>query len=332
MFAKGLARSALAAKSVIDATQVGGAVPKRNAVNLSAIKMRIRATKNVSKITNVMKLVASSKLRGVEEQLNKGRVFGESIFNAIALPVKKKEKAVKAVGGAPGADDDKAHNLFEDNTKKHVCLMITTDRGLCGAVNSSLSRALRRELLVATKAKTDLRIITVGDKGRAQIARDNMPMMARALDNCFDKDPVFPLAAAVAAKVVAEPYDLLTLWYNHYENQAKYHNNYRQIPQLAGGKLPASLSNYEVEPQDNSETIMNLQEYGVAAAVFYAMLETVACETSQRVLAMDNATENAGEMVHGLSLIYNRGRQAKITTELSEIIGGASAAEVVAVD
>lgn len=82
------------------------------------------------------------------------------------------------------------------------------------------------------------------------------------------------------------------------------------------------LKGYEIEPLDNSEAMINLQEYGIASALFYAMLETAACETSQRVMAMDNATTNAKEMVHGLSLIYNRARQAKITTELAEIIGG----------
>jgi F-type H+-transporting ATPase subunit gamma len=91
------------------------------------------------------------------------------------------------------------------------------------------------------------------------------------------------------------------------------------------------LKGYEIEPEDNSEACLNLQEYAIASALFYAMLETAACEVSQRVMAMDNATTNAKDMVHGLSLIYNRARQAKITTELSEIIGGATAAESVAV-
>ena len=97
----------------------------------------------------------------------------------------------------------------------------------------------------------------------------------------------------------------------------QFHNSFKTIPQLAGlkeGEEPASLKGYEVEPLDNSETMVNLQEYALASSLFYAMLETAACETSQRVMAMDNATTNAKDMVHGLSLIYNRARQAKITT------------------
>jgi F-type H+-transporting ATPase subunit gamma len=265
-----------------------------------------------------MKLVASSKLRSVEEQLQRGRAFGMSILNAIAVV---EEPAAK--DPAAKKDEDAAKGLFLDD-RSHLCVLVTTDRGLCGAVNSSLSRGLRKELNAAMKEKRKLRVLTLGDKGRAQIARDYAPIVARAIDNCFDKDPIFPLAAALAAKIVAEPYDVLTLVYNHYENQAKFHNVHKRIPQLVSGKsgtMPAKLKGYEMEPEVD-ETLINLQEYGIASALFYAMLETSACETSQRVMAMDNATTNAKDMVHSLSLIYNRARQAKITTELTEIISG----------
>jgi F0F1-type ATP synthase gamma subunit len=251
-------------------------------------------------------------------------------------------------------------------------------------VNSSLARALRKELLGAAKDKKDVRVVTLGDKGRAQIARDYVPVMARSFDQLFDKDANFALASAVAAKIIQEPYDYLVLYFNKYENQAKvrgargaarrnppwahggegplrrrmargeglrlfdgisrsptharasphpqFHNTFKVIPQLSAlkpGEEPATLKGYEVEPLDNSEAMINLQEYAIASSIFYAMLESAACETSQRVMAMDNATTNAKDMVHSLSLIYNRARQAKITTELSEIIGGASAAETV---
>ena len=94
--------------------------------------------------------------------------------------------------------------------------------------------------------------------------------------------------------------------------------------QLVGAKgksAPGKLAAYELEPEAD-ETMLNLQEYGIASALFYAMLETAACETSQRVMAMDNATTNAKDMVHNLSLLFNRARQSKITTELTEIISG----------
>lgn len=291
-------------------------VPARNAVNLSALKLRIRATNNVAKITNVMKLVASSKLRSVEEALARGRAFGLSLLNAVALKDEIKEKAK--------GDEDAALGVFADD-KKHLVVAITTDRGLCGSVNSSLSRALRKELDLAAKEGSDLRLFVLGEKGRAQIARDYHPIVARSVDGYMDRDPIFALASALATRIIAEPYEMLTLWYNQYENQVKFHNVYKKIPQLTAGgaaaKMPASLAGYEVEPE-GPELMLNLQEYAVAAALYYAMLETVACETSQRVTAMDNASTNAKDMVDRFKLIYNRARQAKITTELTEIISG----------
>ena len=123
--------------------------------------MRIRATKNVAKITNVMKLVSSSKLKGVEEQLFRGRAFGEVVLSSLALEPSGKAKK----------DEDASLDLFvADPAPRHLCVAITTDRGLCGAVNSSLCRALRKELNAAARAKSSVRLFTVGDKGRLQIA------------------------------------------------------------------------------------------------------------------------------------------------------------------
>jgi F-type H+-transporting ATPase subunit gamma len=189
-----------------------------------AVKLRIRATNNVAKITNVMKMVSSAKLRGIEDALFRGRTFGESMLNAVAAdPIAESKKS---------KDEEGIVGLFSDATKRHLCVLMTTDRGLCGAVNSSLARSLRRELNAAAKAKVNVKLMTLGDKGRALVARDYAPIVCSAIDNLFDKDPIFPLAAAIASKVVAQPYDLLTLYYNHYENQAKYQNTFKQIPQM----------------------------------------------------------------------------------------------------
>jgi len=158
-----------------------------------AVKLRIRATNNVAKITNVMKLVASSKLRSVEEALSRGRVFGESLFNAVALKEteKKKEVAAEVVPGALKADEEDAvQGVFLDD-KKHLVVCVTTDRGLCGSVNSSLTRKLRKELDAAARSSRDLRVVTLGEKGRQQISRDYTPMMARAVDGYLDRDPIF---------------------------------------------------------------------------------------------------------------------------------------------
>lgn len=263
-----------------------------------------------------MKLVASSKLKSVEDALHKGRAFGQSLLDAVALKEAPKEETK--------GDEEKAAGVFLDD-KSHLCVLITTDRGLCGSVNSSLTRSLRRELDAAAKEGRKVRLFVLGEKGRAQVARDYVPIVARSVDGYMDRDPIFPLAASLASRIIAEPYDVLTLYYNQYENQIKFHNVYKKIPKLSGegpSAIPDSLKSYEIEPS-GPETLTNLEEYAVASALFYALLETTACETSQRVTAMDNASTNAKDMVDRFKLIYNRARQAKITTELTEIISGA---------
>jgi F-type H+-transporting ATPase subunit gamma len=267
-----------------------------------------------------MKLVASSKLKGVEDALARAKPFGESLLNAIVM----KEEAPKAAAGAK-VDEDAAKGIFLDG-KSHLVVLMSTDRGLCGSVNSSLARALRKELNAAAAAKANLKLYVLGEKGRAQIARDYFPILAGSVDSYMDRDPVFPLAASIASKIIKEPYDVLTLFFNQYENQVKFHQVYPKIPQFVGlptGTMPGNLVGYDAEPSADDETFASLQEYSVASAIYYAMLHTQACETSQRVTAMDNASTNAKDMVSRFKLIFNRARQAKITTELTEIISGA---------
>ena len=128
------------------------------------------------------------------------------------------------------------------------------------------------------------------------------------------------MAASIASAIVSYPYDVLTLVYNHYENQVKFTTVFKKIPQFAGlpvGVMPGTFKGYDVEPENNEEALVNMQEYAIASSILFAMLETQACETSQRVTAMDNASTNAKDMVDAFKLLYNRARQSKITTELT---------------
>eukprot|EP01138_Halocafeteria_seosinensis_P008882 gb/GECG01009078.1/.p1 GENE.gb/GECG01009078.1/~~gb/GECG01009078.1/.p1 ORF type:complete len:167 (+),score=24.04 gb/GECG01009078.1/:1-501(+) len=136
-----------------------------------------------------------------------------------------------------------------------------------------------------------------------------------------------PLQAAVLGeKIVQEDFDVMTMMYNEYENAATFKTVRKNIPQLGGlgvGQVPERFKGYEIEPENNEETLVNMMEFAVAGSLYYAMLESTACEVSQRVTAMDNASTNASDMVDKYNLLYNRARQAKITTELTEIISGA---------
>lgn len=208
---------------------------------------------------------------------------------------------------------------------KRLIMILTTDRGLCGPVNSSLGRASLQYIRELKKGGEDVSLIVCGEKGRVSIAREFAEDTVVAIDSAFDKDPVFELASAVAERAVGRDFDTLTLCFNEFVSAAKFDNVRCHFPQLAGlpvGVMPKRFADYDVEPENTEETLVNLMEYGVGGSFFYAMLESQACEVSQRVTAMDNASTNAGDMVDRFTLIYNRARQAKITTELTEIISG----------
>jgi F-type H+-transporting ATPase subunit gamma len=281
------------------------------AINLAALKKRIKATANVAKLTGVMKLVASSKLKFVEDALAIGRPFGDSLKAAVTVP---EEEAVRP------ADEIGAKNV--------MCVVLTTDRGLCGGVNSSVSRFARKKFQELAADGHNVTIFGLGDKARVQIAREMPEMTSGVVDQCFDKDPIFPLAAAIAENIVRQPYDLLAFVYNEFENTAKYNTRCIYVPTMAGydvGVLPPKLAGYEIEPENNEETLINLEEYATAGLMYSIMLESQASEVSSRIIAMDNASTNAGEMVDRFTLQYNRGRQSKITTELTEIVAGSEA-------
>jgi ATP synthase F1 gamma subunit len=284
-----------------------------------AVKNRIKATANVAKLTGVMKLVASAKLKAAEDTLKAAKPFGASLLASMST------KEVFATDEDTGVDE-----LPPVPGQKRLIMVLTTDRGLCGPVNSSLGRASMKYVHELQAAGEDVSLIVCGEKGRVSIAREFADNTVLAIDSAFDKDPIFELASAVAERAVSREFDTLTLMFNEFFSAAKFNNVRCHFPQLAGlpvGVMPERFADYDVEPENTEETLVNLMEYGVGGSFFYAMLESQACEISQRVTAMDNASTNAGDMVDRFTLIYNRARQAKITTELTEIISGSESLE-----
>jgi len=281
------------------------------AESMADMRKRISATHNVAKLTGVMKLVAASKLKGCEARLKAARPFGLSLLNSVA----EREDA----------DAEAEEGAVKDATK-HLFVVVSTDRGLCGSVNSQITRAVAPTVKELEKAGDSVEIFVLGDKGGQQLGRLTPKHLVRKIDQCLDKDPAFGLAAAIAEKVVSREFDLITFWYNEFENAAKFNLTTKRVPLLAGmpvGVRPTMFADYSVEPEDNEEALLNMMEYGVAGSLYYMLLENQASEMASRMIAMEGATNNAIEMADALTLLYNRARQAKITTELTEIISGA---------
>ncbi|MDA8701820.1 F0F1 ATP synthase subunit gamma [Candidatus Pelagibacter bacterium] len=286
--------------------------------SLDDLKKRIASVKSTQKITKAMKMVAAAKLRRAQESAEKGRPYSEKMNNIIlnlSSGISDKENAPKLLSGS-------------GNDKVHLCVVMTSDRGLCGGFNSNIIKKAKSYFAKLAEDGKDLKIITVGSKGNDQLKRTygdkiitNISFKESKHANYFDAEKVGKM---VIEKFGAEEFDVCTIFYNQFKNVIT------QIPQ-AQQIIPLNVENseedksedsYEFEP-DEDEILSNLLPKNISTQIFKAMLENSASEQGSRMSAMDNATRNAGEMVDKLTIEYNRSRQAAITKELIEIISGA---------
>ncbi len=286
--------------------------------SLDDLKKRISSVKSTQKITKAMKMVAAAKLRRAQESAEKGRPYSEKMNNIIlnlSNGISDIENAPKLLSGT-GED------------KVHLCVVMTSDRGLCGGFNTNIIKKAKIFFQKILDDGKTLKIITVGSKGFDQLKRvygDNIIERISFKDsknvNYFDADKVGKI---VIEKFAKKEFDVCTIFYNQFKNVITQIPQEQQIiPLKTSEKDENSLEdNYEFEPEED-EILSNLLPKNISTQIFKAMLENSASEQGSRMSAMDNATRNAGEMVDKLTIEYNRSRQAAITKELIEIISGA---------
>ena len=285
--------------------------------SLDDLKKRIASVKSTQKITKAMKMVAAAKLRKAQESAEKGRPYSEKMNNVIlnlSSGISDKENAPKLLAGT-GQD------------KVHLCVVMTSDRGLCGGFNSNIIKKAKSYFSKILDENKELKIITVGSKGNDQLKRiygdkiiENISFKESKNANYFDADKVGKI---IIEKFEAGEFDVCTIFYNKFKNVITQIPQAQQIiPLNDEGSENSSDESYEFEP-DEDEILSNLLPKNISAQIFKAMLENSASEQGSRMSAMDNATRNAGEMVDKLTIEYNRSRQAAITKELIEIISGA---------
>ena len=289
--------------------------------SLKELRNRIASVQATQKITRAMQMVAASKLRRAQEAAEAARPYADrmgAVLGNLAASINDVETAPKLLAGT-GSD------------KRHLLIVATAERGLCGGFNSSIARLAREDAQKLMAAGKEVQILCVGRKGYDVLKR------------YFDKellDPVsyqglksigFDQAQEVASRVLADfdadSFDMCTLYYSKFENV---------ISQVPTGLqiIPASFDDsetpdlggaaYDYEPEEN-DILDALLPRNIAVQILRALLENAASEQGARMTAMDNATRNAGEMIDSLSITYNRSRQAQITKELIEIISGAEA-------
>lgn len=272
--------------------------------DLKIVAARMKSIKSIQKITKAMKMVAASKLRMDQKRLENGMPF--------ALPVQR-------IVGRISVPEEKADLAI---------LALTSDKGLCGGVNSAVSRLVRDTVKATESLGAHASILGVGDKVRSALQRVFGDRFNRMITEATRFPWSFANAAVIADRLIREDPARLVVVYNHFKSAVAYDTLSQNVltNRQAAKSTKQELAAYECEPEI-SEVWKDLHDFYCACTVYGCMLDNIASEQSARMSAMDNASTNAGEMISALTLKYNRARQAKITTELVEIISGANALE-----
>ena len=289
--------------------------------SLKHLRVRINSVRATQKITSAMKMVAASKLRRAQDEVEAARPYAERMERmvaSIAQTTEGDETAPKLLGGT-GAKN------------QYLIIVATSDRGLCGGFNGSIVRAVRARIAELEAADAKVYLFPIGRKGIEQLRRDHGESFLAERDGPGSRGPAYSDASDIG-KILLEwfdtgKFDVCEIVYNRFESAMTQVVTFQQLVPFAGQSLEDELPDgavYEYEP-DEEAILKKLLPRNIEVQVFRAMLENGASEHGARMMAMDNATRNAGDMIDRLSLTYNRTRQAMITTELIEIVSGAEA-------
>jgi F-type H+-transporting ATPase subunit gamma len=270
------------------------------------LKTRMIGTTNIEKITKSMKMVSAAKLRG-----DQTRLAAADPFAAWAAEVTGKERDLE------GLD-------VSEFPAKNLIIALTTDKGLCGGVNSILCRMTKQMFKKLDAQGKSYEIFVLGDKGKSQLRREyEHNFFGTATERVMPYN--FDLACALTSDALESgEFDAIHLIYNEFKSAIAYTPSVKTIIPLKDPSNP-TLVNTEMEPENDPETLQNFFEYTLATQMFHSLMENACSEQSSRMSAMENASKNAAEMIEKLTLQYNRARQTRITTELIEIISGAAA-------
>jgi F-type H+-transporting ATPase subunit gamma len=280
------------------------------------IRMKIRSVQNTRKITKAMEMVAASKMRRAQERMRAARPYSEKIRNVAAH--------------ISHANPEYRHPyLVERDTVKRIgVIVISTDKGLCGALNTNVLRMVLNQYKEWRAEGEEIDVCCIGNKAFSFMQRLGADILAQ-VTNMGDRPHLERLIGAVKVMLdgyAADRFDRLMLFYTRFINTMRQEAVMEQLLPLTGERLgaPEGSWDYIYEPEAKGVLDHVLMRY-VETLIYQAVAENMASEQSARMVAMKAASDNAGTLIDELTLIYNKNRQAAITKELSEIVGGAAA-------
>ncbi len=280
------------------------------------IRTQIKSVQNTQKITRAMEMVAASKMRTAQNRMKAARPYAEKIRNVI--------------GHLAHAHSDYKHPFLEQREVKRVgYIIISSDRGLCGGLNANLFRTILPQLQAHDKAGVEVDLCAIGSKGMQFFGRFKGGLVAQT-SGLGDAPPIAELIGTI--KVMLDGYrerriDQLVLCYNEFVNtmtQTPRLETVLPLPPAEDLKNNGHSWDYIYEPSAELALDQLLYRY-IESLVYQAVVDNIASEQAARMVAMKAASDNAGNMIDDLQLVYNKARQAAITTELSEIVAGAEA-------
>jgi F-type H+-transporting ATPase subunit gamma len=283
---------------------------------IKEIRMKIRSVQNTRKITKAMEMVAASKMRKAQERMRHARPYGEKIRNVAAH--------------ISHANPEYRHPFLidRDSVKRVGIIVVTTDKGLCGALNTNLLRMVLAEYKAWQAQGEEIDVCALGGKGVGFMQRlgANIVSQAVQLGDYPHMDRLIGAVKVMLDGYMSDRFDRLMIGYNRFFNTMKQEPVLEQLLPLSGARLgaPETVWDYIYEPEARAVLDQVMTRY-IEALIYQAVAENMASEQSARMVAMKAASDNADTLIDELTLIYNKNRQAGITKEISEIVGGAAA-------
>ena len=283
--------------------------------SLRDIKGRIVSVKKTKKITQAMKMVAAAKFKRAQNNLEHSKNYGNALQAIIDDMATRMEP-------------DNLPTVFTGNPNaKEVVILVTADRGLCGGFNTNIIKAAQN--YITSKKETDLELFIIGNKAAQFFKNKEVTIHEQHthLGDHLTSEKIAALIAPVTEKVKNREVGKVTLFFNRFISAITNEQESKQIYplELKDWEPQKRLENADYIYESGKEQTLNAfaAEY-VSYQIYQALLNSQAAEEGSRMAAMDSATSNASDVIYDLSLEYNRSRQAAITTEISEIVAGAT--------
>lgn len=289
--------------------------------NLKEIRIRITSVKSTRQITSAMKMVSAAKLRKAQDKIVRLRPYANKLHEIL-------------VGLSQSLSDSEVDNIFErvSSPEKVLIVVITSNRGLCGAFNSNVIKEAKRvisEKYYDQFKKGNLKLLTIGKKGFDYFRKQSVNMLPEQNNLLHDLsfDNVARVAEQVMSSFTAGDFDRVELIYNQFKNAAVQNLTnelFLPVETVPAGKVKITPVDYIYEP-NQEEIIKELIPKSLKIQFYKAVLDSFVAEHGARMTAMHKATDNATGMIRDLTLLYNKARQATITNQILEVVSGAEA-------